>query len=120
MPTKDKQKQREWSRLHYQKNKDSYLQRNRRYKAELKEKVDKIKSQPCTDCKQTYPPFVMEFHHTEPSTKEGNVGQLVYRGSVKRTMAEIEKCVLLCANCHRIREHGTLSVPQNNKTVSNQ
>jgi hypothetical protein len=115
MPTKNLEKQRLWSRAHYQKNKDKYRARNKSYKWALRELVNALKAKPCQDCKKSYPTFVMDFHHRDPKTKLGNVGQLTYRGSVKRTLDEIAKCDLLCANCHRIREYCDPGVTRNPK-----
>lgn len=46
---------------------------------------------------------VLEFHHVN-GDKEENVSVLVSRApwSLERIKAEIEKCEVLCANCHRI------------------
>lgn len=43
----------------------------------------------------------LEFHHNDPSTKEVNIGTAASRWSVKRLQSEIDKCTVLCANCHR-------------------
>lgn len=57
-------------------------------------------------CGGTFPPCVMDFHHRDPSTKAFglSVGECASR-STTDVMAEIAKCDLLCANCHRIVEH---------------
>lgn len=47
-------------------------------------------------------PAVLEFDHIDPSTKEGHVSDLVSKGwSWDRIMVEIERCQVLCANCHK-------------------
>ena len=43
----------------------------------------------------------LEFHHTDPSKKDFNVSQRGYTRSWKRVMEELDKCIMLCANCHR-------------------
>lgn len=54
-------------------------------------------------------PVVLEFHHPD-GDKEGEIGAMVADGYLWRTIAsEIEKCEVLCANCHRritARERG--------------
>ena len=63
-----------------------------------------IKKTPCMDCGKRYPPEVMEFDHIPTrGTKELNVSTASYKVSTKRLLKEIEKCDLVCANCHRIR-----------------
>ncbi len=42
----------------------------------------------------------LDFHHRDPSTKEGQIGEFRKFG-VKHLLAEIAKCDVLCANCHR-------------------
>jgi predicted HNH restriction endonuclease len=46
---------------------------------------------------------VYDFHHTTPENKEADPGSLLHY-SWERLKKELDKCVLLCANCHRI-EH---------------
>jgi len=58
----------------------------------------------CEICKENHPQC-LEFHHTDPSTKKGNISDLVRDFSTKRLMEEINKCVVLCANCHRKQHH---------------
>lgn len=66
--------------------------------------VDEIKAVPCMDCGNSYPSCVMDFDHREDKLMD--VGRLVGHGySIKRILAEIEKCDIICANCHRIRTH---------------
>jgi hypothetical protein len=48
----------------------------------------------------------MDFDHREGEVKVGNVAHAVARGwSLERTKAEIAKCDLVCAVCHRLRTH---------------
>jgi len=47
---------------------------------------------------------IFQFHHRDPNIKEHSISRLIGR-SLKRLEEELEKCDLLCANCHSI-EHG--------------
>lgn len=70
---------------------------------ELKALVWELKSKPCTDCGNTYHPFVMDFDHVR-GTKLMDVNALVSSAcSMKRLLEEIDKCELVCSNCHRMR-----------------
>src|SRR3989344_5619954 len=55
----------------------------------------------CVKCGYSKYPEVLEFHHKNPSTKEFNLVLNGLTRSWERTRKEIEKCDLLCANCHR-------------------
>lgn len=59
----------------------------------------------CQLCKQKYPQSVFEFHHLNPEEKSFSLGS----GSTTRAKAsyaeEAKKCVMLCANCHRLVEY---------------
>jgi hypothetical protein len=55
----------------------------------------------CGICGENHP-AVLDFHHRDPNTKTKTVGALVSSGwAVSRILDEIEKCTVLCANCHR-------------------
>ena len=66
------------------------------------------KSVPCADCGRRYPPYVMDFDHVRGS-KVGNISHLKVRSTSAALLAEIAKCEVVCANCHRIRSHERLS-----------
>lgn len=63
--------------------------------------IDKFKEVPCADCGQAYPPVCMDFDHVEDN-KLFDVGRGKHR-PWESIMAEIEKCEVVCANCHRLR-----------------
>lgn len=54
----------------------------------------------CSKCGYNKCIGALDFHHTDPSTKESVLGKL----NSKRFYVELKKCILLCANCHR-EEH---------------
>lgn len=87
-------------------------QRERGHKT--REWLDLYKSQlQCSRCGNS-DERVLLFHHTDPKEKDRNIGDAVRLGwSIERILKEIDKCVVLCANCHiithaelRIREIG--------------
>jgi len=47
-------------------------------------------------------PAAMEFDHLPSSEKHFNLAQAGHR-SLREVLAELEKCELVCANCHRAR-----------------
>ena len=54
----------------------------------------------CSACGYDRCPAALEFHHRDPLTKDLGIKQL-YCCSWVRLEKELEKCILLCANCHR-------------------
>ena len=57
---------------------------------------------PCAHC-GFFHPAVMDFHHINPETKERGVSEFVRGGyALNRLVEEIDKCICLCSNCHRI------------------
>jgi len=62
----------------------------------------------CHDCGlQTDIYSVYEFHHLDPKQKDRDIHKIMRRSWIK-IEAELKKCILLCANCHRVRHHPTL------------
>ena len=53
----------------------------------------------CSKCGYNKCNAALEFHHVDESNKEFEVAGARY--GWKRMKPEIEKCILLCANCHR-------------------
>ena len=54
----------------------------------------------CSRCTENHP-SCLQFHHTDPAMKKDHVSILVNGGSsIKRVLEEINKCEVLCANCH--------------------
>lgn len=61
----------------------------------------KLKVGPCCDCGGTFPSECMDFDHVR-GEKVRNVA-LMRTCSNVTFLAEVAKCDLVCANCHRIR-----------------
>lgn len=73
-------------------------------KAQLREWLKGQKAKPCQDCGHRFPPECMDFDHRDPATKTRAVAAMIGAGQKQATIeAEIAKCDLICANCHRIR-----------------
>jgi hypothetical protein len=53
---------------------------------------------------------VKDFHHVDPTEKAFNIGNSWRSHGILAIQAEIAKCVLVCANCHRRLEAGVLEV----------
>lgn len=101
--------QREYKKKYYEKNKDSHYLRNKANKHKLIEIVKKEKEKGCLVCHEKCN-VCLDFHHL--GDKKDNVSQLVNRGNLKRLMIEIDKCIVLCSNCHRKFHAGLIHIKQ--------
>lgn len=82
------------------------LRMQKRYEERAKFVVG-LKGGACSVCGYNRCPAALEFHHLDPTQKEFQINKR-WSMSDKRILAEIEKCVLLCSNCHK-EEHWRLS-----------
>ena len=64
--------------------------------------LEYLLSHPCVDCGNK-DLRVLEFDHLDPIEKKMNVSQLLRTSGWEIIENEIEKCEVVCANCHRIR-----------------
>lgn len=96
-----------YNKNHYIKDKEKYLERAKKNNPEIRKKyrklLNEIKSVPCKDCNKQFPPYVMDFDHLED--KKFNIGTSINRFSWETILTEVNKCDIVCANCHRIRTH---------------
>jgi hypothetical protein len=109
MPYKDasvrKAKHAVYSREYYLANKAKTLVANAKTRKEAKDKWIAFKSAlKCTKCGFSHV-ATLDFHHTDPTLKDGNIHRFVSNGQFAKAYEEIKKCIVLCANCHRIHHY---------------
>ena len=73
----------------------------------MKKKVIEMKGGKCERCGYNKCLDALELHHLDPSTKDYQLSNTGGAPSFDKFLAEAEKCILLCANCHR-EEHWRL------------
>jgi len=54
----------------------------------------------------------LDLHHIDESQKSFGIGDKGYTRSWERTKQELDKCILVCANCHREIEAGITQLPK--------
>lgn len=62
----------------------------------------------CSKCFNEYHPSIYEFHHRNPKEKESDPAQ-ASQLTWEKFKLELDKCDLLCANCHRLTHHNWAS-----------
>lgn len=115
MPIRDLKKRKEYharymKEVWYPKNKKKHIGYVKRLKLKVREFVQEYKSKgKCADCglmgKNT--PYVLDFDHRNgKADKKFMIGEWIKSTlSIEKIRLEMNKCDLVCANCHRIRTH---------------
>jgi len=109
MPHKDKEKGREWRRkwwasLSPERKKEKQIKANKRAEKTRKFIANYKMEKGCADCGYNKHHSALEFDHIN-GDKQINV---CFSKSIAQAKKEIEKCEVVCANCHRIRSYKRL------------
>ena len=66
----------------------------------LKEKSIEYKGGQCQVCGYSKCKRALEFHHLDPKEKDFGIAHKGYTRSWDKVKQELDKCILVCANCH--------------------
>ena len=121
---KDPQKKRAYDRARYKANSKKIIASVGAYQKANPEKVRKVKLKillkfraawleiiklrgmdKCALCGYNRNFMVIEFHHKNPKEKEANVSRLMEQRPTPKRLVGLDKCMALCANCHRELHH---------------
>ena len=109
-PEERKKYQKEYHTAYYANNKEyrdkqktRTKKRNARIrKINLENRKEYLKNHPCIDCGEN-DPVCLDFHHIK-GNKKYSIANAVTKGlSWETILIEINKCVVVCSNCHRKR-----------------
>jgi hypothetical protein len=94
-----------YGKAHYAANKQRYIdlaaaRRRVIYRKRTEWLIEYFRSHPCVECGEG-DPVVLEFDHLRD--KLFDVGNMISDRNWDSILAEIEKCEVVCANCHRRR-----------------
>jgi hypothetical protein len=81
-----------------------------KYRQNIKKKALLYKGGKCEICGYNTCNEALEFHHKDPNQKDFGISHKGYVKSWEKVKIEIDKCVLLCANCHREVHSGLLII----------
>jgi len=55
----------------------------------------------------------LDFHHLDEGTKSFNLSGIAYTKSLTALRTEVDKCLVVCASCHRKLHAGVIPLPLN-------
>jgi hypothetical protein len=99
----------EWAELSYQQqyylvHRDKKVAQKKKRREEKRAWLrEKKREMGCSRCEESHPACI-DFHHTNGDKKNSVAGMMMNDRSKEAIEEEIEKCIPLCANCHR-KEH---------------
>lgn len=109
--TLSKEDQKLYAQQHYQDNKAKYQANTKAKKSLIRKIVIELKhNMPCMDCDIAYPYWVLQYDHRPGVDKKFNIADTHMISSVSALLAEIDKCDLVCANCHATRTYERSSI----------
>ena len=94
----------------YQDRRDYLIEAVRKRRRKVREMALQHKGGRCQLCHYDKCKDALEFHHVENSGKDFGISDKGYTRSWEKIREELDKCILLCANCHR-EVHAELQLP---------
>jgi 5-methylcytosine-specific restriction endonuclease McrA len=85
----------------YADRRDALIKAVAKRRKKVKAMAIEYKGGKCIGCGYNRYQGALELHHVNPSEKGFGIGDKGYTRSWAKVKAELDKCVLLCANCHR-------------------
>lgn len=93
----------EYQKAFYKKNPKSTKEASIKRRNDIRQAVIKAKDKPCSDCGIKYPYYVMDLDHVR-GIKKYNLSVAASKSrAINSVQSEIDKCDVVCANCHRER-----------------
>lgn len=99
--------EKERKHLWYIQNKHTDKYKNQRkivkktFQKNIKQILKELKINGCSICGYNNNHSVLEFHHVNPMDKLFQIAHGIRNHTNERVAEELNKCVLLCANCHK-------------------
>ena len=81
-----------------------------RRRDKVKEMAVEYKGGKCEICGYNKCKGALEFHHLDPNEKDFGISHKGYTRSWESVKKELDKCIMLCANCHREVHDGMLEL----------
>lgn len=85
----------------YAERREYFIMAVSRRRRKVKERAIEYLGGQCKICGYCRYQGALDFHHIDPATKDFGIGQYGHSRSWERVKEELDKCMLVCANCHR-------------------
>ena len=95
----------------YQDRREYLLKAVSKRRKAIREKAVAYLGGKCSQCGYDRCLEALEFHHLDPHQKDFSISERGHSRSWERVRLELDKCVILCANCHR-EAHARLQLPR--------
>lgn len=92
------------SAQHYLNNKEHYIKSRNAFRKKTKCAYYKLKKAPCKDCQKSFSYYIMHFDHVK-GVKIASVSECLRNKGLAAALEEIDKCDLICCNCHHNRTY---------------
>lgn len=100
----------DYNKKWYNDNRQHKVNQSKTYRKIIREFVDNIKTNKgCVKCGFNTHPSALDFHHPNKD-KDFSVSSKYGQTSINTLTEEIKKCIVLCANCHRLVHAGILNI----------
>lgn len=117
MPAKTREEANLQQRRWYEKNKQKHIAAVRAYQEKTRSWFQAWKEQQhCALCSEATT-VCLDLHHTDPRRKSFEISAAVARYSRPALEKELQKCVVLCANCHRKLHANLVALPSSQNTT---
>lgn len=116
MAYKDANKQKQSQHESYKRNIEKYRERGRQRRKKYREWYEGIMAtKSCAYCPENSI-VCLEWHHTNPEEKEGIISDFVGKKfrSFENILKEMDKCIVVCSNCHRKIHAGLIGIGAQN------
>lgn len=88
---------------------DCNREKNLRKRKEVKKQIVALMGGCCEICGIIGVPAIYDLHHKDPTIKDFNISEKFYTRIGEKLKTELQKCQLLCANCHRELHYNLLN-----------
>jgi len=113
---KHKEEKRLQDQQRYLNNKEEIKKQCKQRYLDYKQKLLKFKKNGCMVCGYNKCSRALEFHHLDPSKKEHTIANIRSKDTLT---TELDKCVLLCSNCHQEVHDGLLDLSTHLSNLNN-